>query len=99
MRSPQWTVLHLARSPRRGLPVRYASMARMLEGQSAIVTGGARGIGLGIAQRLAAEGCRVALWDQSFKQFDARAAGFEPAAMEAMNVADHASVERGFAAT
>ena len=32
-------------------------------GQSAIVTGGARGIGLGIAQRLAGEGCKVAIWD------------------------------------
>jgi NAD(P)-dependent dehydrogenase (short-subunit alcohol dehydrogenase family) len=28
-----------------------------LTGQSAIVTGGARGLGLGIAQRLAAAGC------------------------------------------
>ena len=33
------------------------------EGQTAIVTGGARGIGLGIAKRLMQEGCRVAIWD------------------------------------
>jgi NAD(P)-dependent dehydrogenase (short-subunit alcohol dehydrogenase family) len=74
-------------------------MARLLEGQTAIVTGGARGIGLGIAQRLAAEGCRVALWDQSFEHFEAQGTGFEPAAMATLNVADHASVERGLSAT
>ncbi|MDB5900157.1 MAG: fabG1 [Ramlibacter sp.] len=34
-----------------------------LRGMTAIVTGGARGIGLGIARTLAAEGCRLALWD------------------------------------
>lgn len=35
------------------------SSIRGLAGQVAVVTGGARGIGLGIAQRLAAEGCKV----------------------------------------
>lgn len=38
-------------------------MAGELKGQAAIVTGGARGIGLGIVRRLAEEGCRVAVWD------------------------------------
>jgi 3-oxoacyl-[acyl-carrier protein] reductase len=32
-------------------------------GRSAVVTGGARGIGLAVAQRLAAGGAKVALWD------------------------------------
>jgi 2-hydroxycyclohexanecarboxyl-CoA dehydrogenase len=36
-----------------------------LEGQIAVVTGGASGIGLACARRLAREGCRVALWDVS----------------------------------
>ena len=36
-----------------------------LEGQVAVVTGGASGIGLACARRLAREGCRVALWDVS----------------------------------
>ena len=34
-----------------------------LTGLTAIVTGGARGIGLGIAKDLASQGCRIAIWD------------------------------------
>ena len=34
-----------------------------LKGRTAIVTGGARGIGYGVAQRLLASGAAVALWD------------------------------------
>lgn len=34
-----------------------------LQGLVAIVTGGAKGIGLGIARELAQGGCRIALWD------------------------------------
>ncbi|HCU36889.1 MAG TPA: 3-oxoacyl-ACP reductase, partial [Armatimonadetes bacterium] len=34
-----------------------------IAGRVALVTGGARGIGLAIAQRLQAEGCRVAVCD------------------------------------
>ena len=41
-----------------------------LEGQVAVVTGGASGIGLACARRLAREGCRVALWDLSAKVKD-----------------------------
>jgi 2-dehydro-3-deoxy-L-rhamnonate dehydrogenase (NAD+) len=74
-------------------------MKPTLDGQAAIVTGGARGIGLGIARRLADEGCRVALWDLDFASFDAAAAGFAPAHLQAVNVADVAAVERAFAAT
>jgi NAD(P)-dependent dehydrogenase (short-subunit alcohol dehydrogenase family) len=35
-----------------------------LAGRAAIVTGGARGIGLAVADRLAASGARVAIWDR-----------------------------------
>ena len=50
---------------------------RRFAGQSAIVTGGARGIGLGIAERLAREGARVAIWDRDLAPL-ARAS-FKPA--------------------
>ena len=74
-------------------------MERALEGQTAIVTGGVRGIGLGIARRLADDGCRVALWDLDVASFDAAAAGFAPAHLQAVNVADLAAVEHAAAAT
>ncbi len=38
-------------------------MNRRFEGQVAVVTGGASGIGLGIGKRLASEGAHVILWD------------------------------------
>ena len=49
------------------------------QGQGAIVTGGARGIGLGIARRLAAEGARVAIWDRGPDAVDG---SFAPAVTE-----------------
>ena len=69
----------------------------LLDGQTAIVTGGARGIGLGIAQRLAADGARVAIWDMNFKDFDD--SSFTPAARVVVDVSNIKSVERGFAET
>lgn len=74
-------------------------MTRGMEGQVAVVTGGARGIGRGIAHRLAQEGCRIVLWDLNLSAFDAGAAGFTPTAMCRVDVADYASVEAGLAAT
>ncbi|MCP5152865.1 MAG: SDR family oxidoreductase [Ectothiorhodospiraceae bacterium] len=38
-------------------------MPRPLENQVAVVTGAARGFGRAIAERLAADGCRIAAWD------------------------------------
>jgi NAD(P)-dependent dehydrogenase (short-subunit alcohol dehydrogenase family) len=67
-----------------------------IQGQIAIVTGAARGIGLAIAQRLSAQGCRVVVWDRDLDPL-ARS-GFSPDAAEAVDVTDYASVERAFAA-
>jgi 2-dehydro-3-deoxy-L-rhamnonate dehydrogenase (NAD+) len=70
-----------------------------MQEQVAIVTGAARGIGLGIARRLAQDGCRVVVWDRETDAFDAASAGFDAAAVENVDVADFASVERAFAST
>lgn len=67
-----------------------------INGQTAIVTGGARGIGLAIAERLAREGCRVILWDLDFAAFDAKLHGFVPFLRQKVDVADAASVEAAF---
>lgn len=42
-----------------------------LREMSAIVTGGAKGIGLGIARELARHGCRLALWDMDVEALHA----------------------------
>jgi 2-dehydro-3-deoxy-L-rhamnonate dehydrogenase (NAD+) len=69
-------------------------MTRNLQGQAAIVTGAARGIGLGIARRLDAEGCRVIAWDRD----PAPHAGFSPALSQTVDVTSLRSVEQGFKA-
>jgi len=63
----------------------------------AIVTGGVRGIGLGIARRLAAEGAKVVLWDRDTASFPADAAGFVAASVERVDITDYAAVERATA--
>ncbi|CAD5267759.1 MULTISPECIES: SDR family NAD(P)-dependent oxidoreductase [Halomonadaceae] len=67
-------------------------MTRKLEGQITIITGGARGIGRGIAKRLAADGAQVIIWDIRPEYFDSVAAGFEPIDTMAVDVADPESV-------
>lgn len=71
-------------------------MAVNITGQAAIVTGAARGIGLGIARRLADEGCRVILWDVDFSRFDRHSAGFTPLLTQVVDVSDRVAVEKAF---
>ena len=73
-------------------------MTTRLDGQTAIVTGAARGIGLGIAKRLAREGCRVVSWDRDAGPLAASKAEFEPALAQVVDVTDLKSVERTFEA-
>jgi 3-oxoacyl-[acyl-carrier protein] reductase len=70
-----------------------------LAGRCAIVTGGVRGLGLGIARRLHQGGARVAVWDHDLGGFDPAAAGFAPALLRQADIASPASVEAAFAAT
>lgn len=50
-------------------------MASRYAGRAALITGGARGIGLAIARRLVSEGARVAVWDRDGAAAAARSLG------------------------
>jgi len=65
-----------------------------LDGQIAIVTGAARGIGLAIARLMAERGAKVVVWDRDLGPL--RDTDFKPAMAEAVDVADYGSVERAF---
>jgi len=73
------------------------SLKNNLHGQIAVVTGGVRGIGLGIAQRLAQEGCEVVIWDRDVQAFDEAQAGFKPALIQAVDVSEAGQVEQAMA--
>lgn len=65
-----------------------------LEGQVAVVTGGAQGLGLGFARRIADSGARVCLWDRNEAQLRAAAAELGAAASGiAVDIADAGAVE------
>jgi 3-oxoacyl-[acyl-carrier protein] reductase len=66
------------------------------KGRTAIVTGGAQGIGLAIATRLAASGATVRIWDRDDKLLAKSVAGLGSAASgAAVDVTDAKSIERG----
>jgi NAD(P)-dependent dehydrogenase (short-subunit alcohol dehydrogenase family) len=68
---------------------------KKLAGKTAVVTGGATGIGLGVARALADEGCRVAIAGRRRDALDAAVAeyrGDPPLTAHPLDVADRASV-------
>jgi NAD(P)-dependent dehydrogenase (short-subunit alcohol dehydrogenase family) len=67
-------------------------------GRAAIVTGGAAGIGLAIARRLAAEGVRIAVWDKTGAAEAARSLGAAHVGC-AVDVSDEAAVAQATDAT
>ena len=72
------------------------SKGRRLEGRVAVVTGAAQGIGLGIAERLAAEGAAIVLADRKTETAKAAAAKLRDAGAKAdafhVDIADEAAV-------
>jgi 2-dehydro-3-deoxy-L-rhamnonate dehydrogenase (NAD+) len=69
-------------------------------GRTAVITGGAAGIGLAIARRLTESGGRVSLWDRDAEALDrARAALGSASEARAVDVADPASVAAAASAT
>jgi 3-oxoacyl-[acyl-carrier protein] reductase len=70
-----------------------------LKGRNAVVTGGAAGIGLAIAQRLAASGARVSLWDRDGKSLAESARGLGEAHTAKLDVADEPQVQAALAST
>jgi 2-dehydro-3-deoxy-L-rhamnonate dehydrogenase (NAD+) len=68
------------------------------KGRIAAITGGARGIGLAVAERIAASGGRPAIWDVDLSEAEkvaARLGGFAAR----VDVADYASIEAALAGT
>jgi len=68
--------------------------------RTAVITGGAAGIGLAVAQRLAASGAAIALWDRDASALEtANAALPRGAITQALDVSDSEAVARAAAAT
>jgi len=67
-----------------------------MKGRSAIITGGAAGIGLAIARRLVASGARVSLWDRDAAALDAAAKSLGTAHVARLDVTREDDVARAF---
>ena len=70
-----------------------------LDGRVARVTGGARGIGLAVAQRAAASGAAVVLWDRDAARLAQAAASLPGALAVTVDLTDEAAVREATAQT
>lgn len=68
-------------------------------GRAAVVTGGASGAGKAVAQRLAAEGAKVALWDVDAAGLEAAGTEVGAASIHVVDVADPQAVQAAVAAS
>jgi 2-dehydro-3-deoxy-L-rhamnonate dehydrogenase (NAD+) len=73
--------------------------ANRFSGRTAIITGGASGLGLETAKRIVAEGGRVALWDINADALDAAKKSVGADAVFVLDVSDHSSVAAAAAAS
>ena len=71
----------------------------LFKGRTAIVTGGARGIGLACAAKITAGGGRVALWDRDLERTRQSAAALKGAVAIAVDVTSEADVAKALAET
>ena len=76
-----------------------AMQADLFRDRTAIVTGGARGIGLACAAKIAGGGGRVALWDRDMDRARQSAASLRDAIAVEVDVTSEASVAKALAAT
>ncbi len=67
--------------------------------RAAVITGGASGLGLKTAQRMVAEGAKVALWDLDADRLDTARRETGATYVHALDVSDHAAVVAAAAAT
>lgn len=70
-----------------------------LDGRVAVITGGGRGIGLGVAQRMIASGAKVALWDHDADAATGAAGGLGEAIACPLDVTDEDAVAEALAET
>ena len=73
--------------------------ADLFKGRTAIVTGGARGIGLACAAKITAGGGRVALWDRDLARAEQSAAALKGAIAVSVDVTSETSVAEALAST
>ena len=70
-----------------------------LNGRVAVITGGARGIGFAVAQRLTRSGAKAALWDRDQARAENAAKELEDAIAVPVEVTDYASITEALKTT